>query len=174
MPNLDDAPRKVISATAYRVVRRGIDPLSSRGSELNGGRYNSPGTQGVLYASLEKVTAVAEVVRSLRSRGINPGDYGSEDWWAYELELSSNRALDLTDQNVLERLQVSTAALLGDDVGVTRGIGRQALEAGYEVIVAPSRARAEGQNFVIFLTATARVPVVRASMPVDLSREATS
>jgi RES domain-containing protein len=77
-----------MSATVYRVVYKGIDPLSSRGSELNGGRYNLPGTKGTLYASFEKVTAVAEVAKGLKMRGINPKEYGPDDWWAYELELT--------------------------------------------------------------------------------------
>lgn len=171
MPDFHDAPRSVVSATVYRVVSKGIDPLSSRGSELNGGRYNLPGTKGVLYASFEKVTAVAEVARGLKLRGINPMEYGPDDWWAYELELTSSRVLDLTDPKVLERLQISAAAIVGDEVAVTRQIGKQALEAGYEAIVAPSAAHEGGKNLVVFLNAAAQVPTVKASTPVNLSQK---
>lgn len=163
-----------MSATVYRVVHKGIDPLSSRGSELNGGRYNLPGTKGILYASFEKVTAVAEIAKGLKARGINPEEYGPDDWWAYELELTSSRVLDLTDAKVLEKLQISAAAIVGDEVAVTRQVGKQALEAGYEAIVAPSAARGEGKNLVIFLSTAAQVPTVKASTPVDLSQEAAS
>lgn len=171
MPSLEDAPRTLLSATVYRVVRKGIDPLSSRGSELNGGRYNLPGAKGVLYASFEKVTAIAEVAKALQGRGINPEEYGPDDWWAYELELTSSRVLDLTDRKVLERLQMTVAALVADDVALTRQIGRQALDAGYEAIIAPSAAHEEGRNLVIFLNAAAGLPTVKASTPVDLSQK---
>lgn len=160
----------MVSATVYRVVHKGIDPLSSRGSELNGGRFNLPGTKGILYASFEKVTAVAEVAKGLKARGINPNEYGPDDWWAYELELTSSRVLDLADPKIMERLQISAAAIVGDEGAVTRQIGGQALEAGFEAIVAPSAAREEGKNIVIFLSATAQLPTIMASTPVDLSQ----
>lgn len=173
MPNLEDTPRRAVSATVYRVVGKGIDPLSSRGSEHNGGRYNFPGTKGVLYASFERVTAAAEVEKSLRTRGINPKEYAAGDWWAYELELSSSRVLDLTDPQVLERLQISPATLVADDLSPTRLIGKQALESGYEAIIAPSAAE-EGKNLVIFLGSAAQVPTVKASTPVDFSTRSVS
>jgi RES domain-containing protein len=127
-----------------------------------------------LYASLEKVTAVAEVAKGLKTRGINPEEYGPDDWWAYELELTSSRVLDLTDPRVLERLQVRAAALVAGDVALTRQIGRQALDAGYEAIIAPSAAREEGKTLVIFLSAAGRVPAVKASTPLDLSQKGAS
>ncbi len=171
MPKLDDAPRTVVSSTVYRVAQKGTDPLSSRGSELNGGRYNLPGTKGVLYASFEKVTAVAEVVKSVKARGINPKEYGPDDWWAYELELTSSGVLDLSDPKVLEQLGVSAAALLADHVAVTRQIGKQALDAGYEAIIAPSVAHVAGKNFVIFLGSVAQVSTIKTSTPGDVSQE---
>ena len=174
MPDLHDAPRSAVSATLYRVVHKGIDPLSSRGSELNGGRYNLPGTKGILYTSFDRATAVAEVAKGLKGRGINIGDYGPDDWWAYELELTSTRVLDLTDPKVLEKLQIRGAAIVGEELAVTRRVGEQALAAGYEAIVAPSAAHKEGKNVVIFLTAAAQVPKVKASAPVDLSQKGAS
>jgi RES domain-containing protein len=163
-----DAPRAALSATVYRVVRSGVDPLSSRGSELIGGRYNLRGAKGVLYASLDKVTALHEAARALRIRGIDPADFGPRDWWAYELELNSNRVLDLTDQSILELLQIISADLTGGDVSRTRQIGRHAFEAGYEAIIAPSATHA-GKNIVIFLSAGVTPPFVMASTAVNLS-----
>jgi RES domain-containing protein len=165
------APRSAVSATLYRVVHKGIDPLSSQGSELNGGRYNMPGTKGVLYASFDEATAVAEVSKGLKARGINIGDYGPDDWWAYELELTSTRVLDLTDPNVLEKLQIPADAIVGDQLIVTRQVGEEALAQGFQAIVAPSAAHKEGKNVVIFLTATTQVPEVKSSTPVDLSQK---
>lgn len=169
MPDFHDAPHSSVSATVFRVVRKGVDPLSSRGSELNGGRYNLPGTKGILYASFEKAVAVAELAKGLKARGINPNDYGADEWWAYELELTSNRVLDLTDPKVVETLRITRASMLGDEVAITRQIGKQAIEAGFDAIIAPSAAHPEGKNIVIMLTAASQPPAVRASTPVDLS-----
>lgn len=156
------------------MVRKGIDPLSTRGSELNGGRYNLPGTKGILYASFEKAVAVAEVAKGLKARGINPKDYSPDEWWAYELELTSNRVLDLTDPKVMEALQITRASILGDEVAITRQIGEQAIDAGFDAIIAPSAAHQQGNNIVILLTAAAQLPAVKASTPVDLSGQESS
>jgi RES domain-containing protein len=88
--------------------------------------------------------------------------------------LTSNRVLDLTDQWVLESLQLSAEALVADDVDLTRQIGRQAFEAGYEAVIAPSAAREGGKNLVIFLSAAGQVPTIKASTPVNLSQERSS
>jgi RES domain-containing protein len=122
-----------------------------------------------LYSSFEKATAIGEIARVLKTRGVDPKEYGRDDWWAYELELTLSRVLDLTDQGVLERLKISTAALMTDDVMLTRNIGRQALDAGYEAIIAPSAAHAGGENLVIFLSSGTQVPTVKASTSVELS-----
>ena len=171
MLDFSGVPRSAVSAPVYRVVHKGIDPLSSRGSELNGGRYNSPGTKGVLYASFDKATAVAEVTRGLKTRGINPDQYAPDHWWAYELELTSTRVLDLTDPKVLEKLQISAAALIGDNLALTRQIAQEALTAGFDTLVAPSAAQAQGKNVVILLGMAAQVPTVKASTPVALSKK---
>lgn len=170
MLDFSDVPHSAVSATVYRIVHKGIDPLSSRGSELNGGRYNLPGTKGVLYASFDKATAIAEVAKGLKMRGINVDDYEPEDWWVYELQPVSTGALDLTDPKVLEKLQINATALVGDDTALTRQIAKEALAAGYNALVAPSAAHGEGKNAVIFLSMGAQVPTVKSSTPVDLSK----
>ena len=118
MLDFSGVPRSAVSAPVYRVVHKGIDPLSSRGSELNGGRYNSPGTKGVL-----------------------------------------------------EKLQISAAALIGDNLALTRQIAQEALTAGFDTLVAPSAAQAQGKNVVILLGMAAQVPTVKASTPVALSKK---
>lgn len=171
MLDLGGVPHSAVLATVYRVVHKGVDPLSSQGSELNGGRYSSPGTKGVLYASFDQATAVAEVAKGLKMRGINTEDYGPDDWWAYELGLISTRALDLTDPKLLEKLHISRTALLGDDLALTREVAKEALAAGYDALIVPSAALGQGKNVVIFLSAAGQVPTVKASTPVDLSKE---
>ena len=84
----DDSPTSEFSGLVYRVVQRGVDPLSTVGSGRNGGRYNSPGDEGILYTSFEKETCIDEVAKGLRARGVDPRDYRPEDWWLYELEVA--------------------------------------------------------------------------------------
>ena len=162
----DDSPTSEFSGLVYRVVQRGVDPLSTVGSGRNGGRYNSPGDEGILYTSFEKETCIDEVAKGLRARGVDPSDYGPEDWWLYELETSLDAILDLTDENVLKRFQINSADLLQDDVTVTRRIGKQALEEGYQGILAPSAARPGEKNLVIFLRKAPQFPSARSSVPI--------
>jgi RES domain-containing protein len=171
LPDFGDAPRLSLAATVFRVVHKGVDPLSSRGSELNGGRYDPPGTKGILYASFEKAVAVAEVTKGLKARGINPEDYGPDEWWAYELELASDRVLDLTDPKVMEALNITHSSIVANEIAITRQIGKQAIEAGFDAIIAPSAAHPGGKNIVIFLAGTSQPLRVRASTAVDLSEK---
>jgi RES domain-containing protein len=156
-----------LASTVYRIVRSGIDPLSSRGSKLNGGRYNAPGVDGVLYASLEKATAIAEITKGLTARGVNPSIFGPRDWWLYEIELNLRKVLDLTDPKVLAHLQLTADSLAAEDVRLTQQIGKQALEAGFQAILAPS-ATHKGRNVVILLAITP-TPLVKSSAPVQIS-----
>jgi RES domain-containing protein len=169
LPGIGDAPRTPLSAIVYRVVFKGVDPLSTQGSALNGGRYNSPGVTGVLYASFAGDTAIAEVTKGLIARGINPQSYAPGDWWMYELEVSLDAVLDLTDPGVIERLQLAPERLLQSDAAYTRQIGKQASEAGYEAMIAPSAARIGEKNLVVFLESADRIPTVKSSRPAKLS-----
>ncbi|MCU1297440.1 MAG: hypothetical protein JWO91_1718 [Acidobacteriaceae bacterium] len=119
-----------------------------------------------MYTSLEKETCIDEVDKGLRARGVDPSDYGPEDWWLYELETSLDGILDLTDENVLKRFQINSADLLQDDVTVTRRIGKQAFEEGYQGILAPSAARPGEKNLVIFLKKVPQFPSARSSMAI--------
>jgi RES domain-containing protein len=163
-----DAPAITLSSIVYRIVGSGVDPLSTLGSKLNGGRYNAPGVDGVLYASLEKATAVAEITKGLTARGINPDAFGPRDWWLYEIELDVNKVLDLTDPKVLAHLQINADSIIGDDVHLTRQIGKQAIDAGFQAILAPS-ATHHGKNVVILLRPSAPAPNVKSSAPISIS-----
>jgi RES domain-containing protein len=164
-----DAPRKSVSAVFYRVVFKGIDPLSTLGSAQNGGRYNSSGIVGLLYSSFVSETAIAEVARGLIARGINPQSYDAGDWWLYELEVSLDSVLDLTDPTVTRGLQIDSQSLVHADPAYARQIGKQAAEAGYEAMIVPSAARPGEKNLVIFLGAAARFPAIKSSRPAKFS-----
>ena len=146
-----------------------MDPLSTLGSQANGGRYHDRGVAGVLYTSFDKATAVAEVVRGLRSRGINPDNFGPEDWWVYEIRVQVTNPLDLRDNATRSTLGVSTEALVSDDTVETRRIGDYARANGFQAILAPSAAAVDTNNLVLLLDRLPARPEVVSSTAVDLS-----
>ena len=150
-------------------MRRGVDPLSTLGSERNGGRYHDPGVAGVLYTSTDRATAIAEVVRGLKARGIDPESFGPQDWWVYELRISPDSVLDVSDPANRAELNVSAAALVADNTDETRRIGRQARDAGFQAVFAPSAAAPGSNNLVLFLAAISDTPEVLSSTAVELS-----
>ena len=154
--------------TVFRVARAGVDPLSTLGSQANGGRYNAPG-MGVLYTSMSKATAVAEVARGLRARGVNPSNFGRGDWWAYEIRVSANRVMDLGEEVDRSSLGVTSEMLVAEDTTETRRIGKYARDHGFDAIIAPSAAVSDNDNLVLFVDKLAIPPEVVSSTPVDLS-----
>lgn len=150
-------------------MRAGVDPLSTFASQANGGRYNDRGVPGVLYTSIDKETAVAEVIRGLRVRGVSSNNFGPEHWWAYEIRVSVSNLLDLREDTTRSALEVTSEVLVTDDTDETRRIGNYARENGFQAILAPSAAAVGNDNLVLFLDALPGRPEVLSSTPVDLS-----
>ena len=155
--------------TVCRIVQKGVDPLSSEGSRKAGGRYNAAGDEGVLYTSLATETAVSEVERGLRARGIDPDSFSPESYWAYDLVLSVEKVLDLTNDGVLGILGITRNSLTGSDTSLTRAIARDARAAGYEAILVPSAAVDGAVNLVVFLPMLSHPIQVESSSPVTFT-----
>lgn len=153
----------------HRVVKQGRDPLSVEASRINGGRYNAPGEFGALYCSLEEITATAEVFKGLRAVGENPATYPEGSWMLFELEIQADEVLDLTHEETLARLGLQPAMLTGTHPEVTQRLGREARDAGYQVILAPSAAVPGAKNLVLFLDRLSAPPRVLSSRPTLLS-----
>ncbi|MGA3037430.1 MAG: RES family NAD+ phosphorylase [Vulcanimicrobiaceae bacterium] len=136
-------------ATRFLPERYANYELSSIGAHREGGRYNPPGI-AVLYTSLQRMTALAEVTEL----------YTDEDPLSphtmYTVEFNLTRVFDLTDATVLERLQTTTDELCAPVHVRSRGnaptqvLGSVLVELGLEALRAPSRCRDEGTNLVIF------------------------
>jgi len=142
--------------------------LSAEGSRVNGGRYNAPGEFGPLYCSLEENTAAAEVARGLRAVGQDPAAYPEGSWILYELEIQADEVLDLTDEETLTLLGLQPAMLTGDHRQVTQRLGREAREAGYQAILAPSAAVPGGKNLILFLDRLPSPPNLFRCTPIRL------
>jgi hypothetical protein len=118
---------------------------------------------------MDKATAVTEVVRSLRARGVDPNNLGPEDWWAYEMRVSVSGLVDLRDPATRLTLKTTHEALVGDDTLETRRIGRYARESGFQAVRAPSAAAKDRDNLVLFLERLHARPEVLSSTAVRLS-----
>lgn len=152
-------------------MREGLDPLATTGSLKAGGRFNPQNEFGALYASLDADTAVQEVARGLRTRGIDPQQFPDGTWWVYELDVELESVLDLTDANVLKKSGISANSLTGSDVSGTRRMAADARERGYEALLVPSAAAPGSKNLVIFLGRAFARPLVRSSKSVSLAEK---
>ena len=168
-----DLPRSSLSAVGFRVIRAGLDPLATTGSLKAGGRFNPPNEFSALYTSLAADTAVKEVARGLRQRGIDPEQFPEGAWWVYELEVKLESVLDLTDADVLQKSGLQWDSLTGGDVSATRQVASEARERGYQALLVPSAAAADSKNLVIFLDKALTRPTVLSSRPVSF-REKTA
>lgn len=171
MPLPSDLPRASLSAVVFRVVQKGVDPLRTTGSLKAGGRFNPPNAFGALYTSLEAPTALKEVARGLRLRGIDPEQFPEDAYWIYELEVRLEAVLDLTNPDVLQKNGLQQNSLTGTDVNATRDIAARAREQGYEALLVPSAAAPDSKNLVIFLDKLDTRPRVLSSVPVHLTEE---
>jgi RES domain-containing protein len=140
------------------------------GSLRNGGRYNSPGEFAALYNSLDAATAVMEVARGLRLRGVDPSQYSEGDWWIYEFPVEIDDVLDLTSPKVLDKLGLQKESLTGADLNTPREIAREARLAGYRALIAPSAAVPGAKNLVIFPDNLPHPLKARRSKPIKFPR----
>ena len=138
------------SGTVWRVVREGRDPLEGRAS---GGRWDD-GTFDVLYTSLEREGALAEMYFHLRrGQPIFPSRVRYE---LHELNLSLDKALKLLDLAALGSLGVTPEAFgrLSYEERVaeyprTQDIAEVAHFLEFDGLLVPS-ARRECLNAIVF------------------------
>ncbi len=166
-----DLPHASLSIVVFRVVQKGRDPLGTTGSLQAGGRFNPPNAFGALYTSLEAATALKEVAKGLRLRGIDPEEFPEDAYWIYELEVRLKAVLDLTDPDVLQKSRLQQNSLIGTDLNATREIAAEARERGYEALLVPSAADPNAKNLVMFPDRLVEPPRVLSSMLVRLTRE---
>jgi RES domain-containing protein len=160
VPFPSDLPRTRLKTILVRVVKEGVDPLSSAGSQRLGGRYNEPGETGTLYTSLGIETALAEVARHAKAPL-------HARWWQYTLRVDLI-ALDLTDANVGSVLGLAQEALTGDDLSLPRRLASEARRAGFQALIVPSAVRAAEKNVVLFLDTLQEKPEIIKARPADL------
>ncbi len=149
------------SGTAYRstalAYQKPGEILSGEGSRRHGGRWNPRGEVAAVYASLDLETAMAETLAYVRYHGLPERAALPRIFWAIEVCLSE--VLDLESPQVQWHLGISTDELRAEDWrqttstpdgSLTQALGRAAFMSGIEALRAPSAARREGINLVVF------------------------
>lgn len=127
----------------WRVVREQRDVLQGHPS---GGRWD-PATFDVLYASLEREGALAEVHFHLSRQPVFPSKLRST---IHRISIRTQRTLKLADLEAVSALGVATEAFSGLDYTRTQEIADAADFLGFDGIIAPS-ARWACHNIVLFV-----------------------
>ncbi len=128
----------------WRVCRKGRDPV--QGSTANG-RWGAAGELDVLYTSLERQGALAEVGYRLSLEPVWPSRLEHE---IHEIRVTAGNTLRLANLPDLTALGVDVARYSTLEYTATQAIGAAAHFLEFDGIVVPS-ARFACSNLVIFL-----------------------
>jgi RES domain len=159
---LDAIEPERFEGEVWRVARKGRDGL--RGSSAHG-RWSPGGEVEVLYTSLERAGALAEIGYRLSLEPVWPSRLEHE---VHAIAARTERTLRFADVASLEPLGVNAADYRGFGYAATRAIAAAAHFLEFDGLLVPS-ARAPCANFVIFLDramAAGRLDV-RRTEPVD-------
>jgi RES domain-containing protein len=126
----------------WRIVREGIDVLQGYPAKA---RWD-PGTFDVLYTSLEREGAIAEIYFHLSQQPVFPSLLRSR---LHRIFVHTQRTLKLADLEAIEALGVSTESYSSLSYERTQEIGDAAAFLGFDGILAPS-ARHKAHNLIIF------------------------
>jgi RES domain-containing protein len=144
---LDQLPRRMLKAVAYRHVSEGRQPLSGEGARIQGGRWNSPESFPTLYVGMTEDTVAAEFRRLATRSGRSTADFLPRQ--LYQIEVKLQLVLDLTDAGHVHALKIDATDLVSDDLTTCQALGDAAHYLGTEAVLAPSAAGA-GLALAIF------------------------
>jgi len=146
----------------WRITRQGYDPL--RGSVAQG-RWSPNGEFEVLYTSMERNGALAEIGFRLALEPVWPSRLAHE---MHRIGAETARTLRFADVNALAPLGVETTRYESFDYRATQAIAAAAHFLEFDGLIVPS-ARAPCANLVVFMDRIAETGrlAVRASEAVD-------
>jgi RES domain-containing protein len=125
---------------AYRATRQRLDPLQP---SVAGGRWMMPGTEPVLYTSLERDGALAEIAYHWQQLIPPP----SKPVVLHTLALSVSKTLYLTPAD-LRMLGVTWPDPESENILRSQAIGAAAAFLGYDSLQVPS-ARSDNDNLIV-------------------------
>jgi len=152
----------------WRITRKGRE--ATRGSAANG-RWSPGGAQEVLYTSLEREGALAEIGYRLSLEPVWPSRLAHE---IHQIAARVDRTLKFVDIASLAPLGVDASRYEGFDYAATQAIAAAARFLEFDGLMVPS-ARHASSNLVIFMDRPAAATLeVRSSGEVDWSAWRTS
>lgn len=159
---LEAHPSEAFSGETWRVTIKGRDAL--RGSTA-GGRWSPPGEFEVLYTSLARAGALAEIGYRLSLEPVWPSRLEHE---LHRITARTDRSLRFADVSSLSPLGVDAGRYAKFEYAVTQAIAAAAFFLDFDGLIVPS-ARSRELNLVVFtekLNVDERLKV-EASGPVD-------
>lgn len=133
-----------LDTSVWRITRAGRDPI--RGSAANG-RWSPGGTVEVLYTSMERAGALAEIGFRLALEPVWPSRIQHE---VHEIRVQTARTLQFADVARLAILGVDVARYESFDYVATQALAAAAHFMEFDGLLVPS-ARHQSQNLVVFM-----------------------
>ncbi len=148
---LDGLQPVSVETTVWRVTRKGRDPL--RGAVANG-RWNAIGEFEVLYTSLERDGAIAEVGYRLSLEPIWPSLIEHE---IHTLSVKTERSLRFESLDELQNLGIDVSRYESFQYNQSQAIAAAARFLEFDALLVPS-ARFKCSNLVLFLDRALALP----------------
>jgi RES domain-containing protein len=130
--------------SAWRITRAGRDPI--RGSAANG-RWSPGGTVEVLYTSIERDGALAEIGFRLALEPVWPSRLRHE---IHKIKVHTSKTLHFVDVASLAAFGVDISRYESFDYAATQALSAAAHFMEFDGLLVPS-ARHKSQNLVIFM-----------------------
>jgi RES domain-containing protein len=157
---LEASETRALDLDVWRITLSGRDPL--RGSTA-AGRWN-PGASEVLYTSVERDGALAEIGFRLALEPVWPSRIAHE---AHHIKVATERTLHFADVNALAGFGIDPVRYSGFDYAACQALSAAAHFLEFDGLLVPS-ARHSSQNLVIFMDRSAATSLeLRISAPVD-------
>jgi hypothetical protein len=141
LEQIDSEPFK---GNVWRVARRGRDPLRGSGAH---GRWSPAGEFEVLYTSLEREGALAEIGYRLSLEPVWPSRIEHD---IHLIEVETSRTLRFANVESLSGLSVDIARYASFDYAATQALASAAHFLEFDGLLVPS-ARYACANLVVFL-----------------------
>lgn len=141
---LESHPSEAFSGETWRVTAKGRD--APRGSTA-GGRWSPPGEFEVLYTSLARAGALAEIGYRLSLEPVWPSRLEYE---LHRITARTNNSLRFADVSSLSTLGVDVRRYASFEYSATQAIAAAAFFLDFDGLIVPS-ARSTELNLVIFM-----------------------
>jgi RES domain-containing protein len=142
------APLSPLAGQGWRHLAPNYEPLSGEGARIHGGRFNPPGSFPVLYLCQSRPCVVAELQRLGERQVI--GVEGLLPRMLYRYEVTLDRVLDLTVDEVRAEVGLSLDILTGPDLTTCQELGVTLHALGAQGIKSPS-ATGVGEVLAVFV-----------------------